>query len=732
MVAAIAVTWLQHRRSAEVLLLGSDAMIRLRNCVISMAAGVLLWGNAARAEGTPPPRTAQAAPAPAAPRAAAQPAGDAPPTDPAPAGDPATPTAGDPAAPSAAVPAASDPAATAATAVAPGPAPTAPPTGELDDAAMARLAEGEAIEIFDERPDKPFDRDTEVRLTGAELAARGAVDLGTALALIPDVTVRDAGRGGFNLDIRGARKGAVSILIDGVLVTDPYYGTFDVSTIPITDIVQIRVATTPQSPIDGPGGPGGVIEVHTRDAVGPQLVIGRLTGNSLPSFGATATARTELARHLALRLSGSGQGGTRDFALPGDATLGEHRYAATGAGRLEYRDGNRRVAIDGFLDDRHYVSPPSDINRGTILMIDRETTARASAKADDKIGALQLQAQLWTHYLERRSRFYPDPTLAMASQVENLKALRSGAMALATRPFLRDFRWAASATVDFEKAAVSDIMNQTARGKTTIIETAGDVQYERGWLRADLAGGIAVPFGVNAGAWPEAKAVVKVRPADGLELTATGAYKGRVPSLRERFELGVGNPALGPERTAHAELRAIEHIADLLHLELAPYYKHSTGTIISSPSAPDMGELINLGTVNFWGVDAAARVTPVRELEIGGSYEYVKARQIDAGGAERDDPLPRLPHNRWDAWVQTHLDPRFSGRVRVKYFGAAIDQSVRVAGYVTAEANLTAQITRQYLAVLNIDDVTDERPETRAGYHSAGRVVSLIVQGTWE
>ena len=74
--------------------------------------------------------------------------------------------------------------------------------------------------------------------------------------------MRDAGRGGFNIDIRGARKGAVSVLIDGVLVTDPYYGTFDVSTIPITDIVQIRVSTTPQSPIDGPGGPGGVIEVH--------------------------------------------------------------------------------------------------------------------------------------------------------------------------------------------------------------------------------------------------------------------------------------------------------------------------------------------------------------------------------------------------------------------------------------------------------------------------------------
>src|SRR5204862_5864915 len=138
---------------------------------------------------------------------------------------------------------------------------------------------------------------TAVRPTGKQLAERGATALATALALIPEITVRDAGRGGFNIDIRGGRKGAVSILVDGVSVTDPYYGTFDVSTIPITDIVQTRVSTTPQSPIDGPGGPGGVVEVHTRDAVGPQLAIARVTGDSLPSIGVTGTGRVALGHH---------------------------------------------------------------------------------------------------------------------------------------------------------------------------------------------------------------------------------------------------------------------------------------------------------------------------------------------------------------------------------------------------------------------------------------------------
>lgn len=594
--------------------------------------------------------------------------------------------------------------------------------------ALEELAPGEAIEIFDERPDKPFDRDTELRLTGAELAARGAVDLATALALLPDVTVRDAGRGGFNVDVRGARKGAVSILIDGVLVSDPYYGTFDVSTIPITDIVQIRVATTPQSPIDGPGGPGGVIEVHTRDAIGPQVVIGRLVADSAPSFGMTGTARVALARPLALRVSASGLGGLRDLELPGDASIDEGRHAVTGAGRLEYREGARRIALDGFLDDRHYVSPPSDTMRSTILVVDRETTARASIKGDDKIGTVQLQAQAWTHYLARSSRFFLDPELTSQQQVEYLKAVRSGASALATQAFLRDFRWAVSATFDFEKAVVSNLANETVRGRATVLEAAADLQYERSRFRADVAAGIAAPFGVGARPWPEGKAVARYRARRDLELTATGAYKGRVPSLRERFDAVNGNPALGPERIAHAELRAVEHVTDRLHVEVAPYTKRSTGTIRVSVDPMAMGKLINLGSVTFWGVDTQARVTPHPKVEAGGGYAYLKARSSDSG----DDPLDRLPRHRWDAWVQARPARGFSALARVKFFGSAIDQTRRVDGYTLLDANFSAQITAQYLAALRIDDLLDARPETRAGYHSAGRVISIVMQGTWE
>lgn len=621
------------------------------------------------------------------------------------------------------------------------PEPSAP--AALTDADLVKLSQQETIEIYDERPDKPFDRDTEVRLTGEQLAARGAVDLGTALALLPDVTVRDAGRGGFNIDIRGARKGAVSVIVDGVLVTDPYYGTFDVSTIPITDIVQIRVATTPQSPIDGPGGPGGVIEVHTRDAIGPQVVIARLTSDSLPSFGMTGTARVALAKDLALRVAASGLGGAHDLALPAGASvvLNEDRHAATGAARLEYRRADQRVALDGFIDDRHYIAPPSDTSSSSILLIDRETTERVSAKADEKLDKLQLQQQAWVHHLHRLSRYYMDTALQNEQQIENLSAMRVGAMALATHPIGKDARWAASASVDHETVEVFDLSTKTDAA-LTLAELAGDGQYEHETVRLDGAAGLALPFADGATPWPEGKLVATWRPSYGhLVLAATVARKGRVPSLRERFEPAIGNPALGPELIDHVEVRAIEQVGERLRVEGAPFYKHSTGTIRSSTNPADMGKLINLGALDYVGLDVVGRVRVHPIVEVGAAYDYIRVTQEASGATPQiNDPLDRLPHHRGEGWVQVTPERRLALLARVRYYGASIDRSggacaappCYIGAYTIVEGTATAQLTKEYLAVLRVDDLLDVRPETRAGYHTAGRVISLVVQGQWE
>ena len=598
------------------------------------------------------------------------------------------------------------------------------PSPPLSDADVLKLSQDEQIEIYDERPDKPFDRDTEIRLSGEQLAARGATDLSSALALLPDVIVRDAGRGGTNIDVRGARKGEVTIFIDGVNVSDPYYGTFDLSSIPITDIVQIRLSTAPQSPIDGVGGPGGVVEVHTRDAIGPQLVVARGTADSLPSFGITGSARAAIARQLALRVSASVLGGGRDLPLPPGATasLNEDRHSATGSARLEYRDGKNRLVLDGFVDDRHYISPPSDVTTTAVLLVDRETTERASLKADTEIDKLQLEGQAWVHHLYRLSRFFADPALQTQSSEEHLSALRTGGMALATRPIGKEWRWAASANVDHETGDVG-----TVHGDVTLTELAGDLQYEHKTVRVDGAAGLAIPFGVGADAWPEGKLVAKWRPNFGnLEITGTAARKGRVPSLRERFDPSFGgNPKLAPEKGDLLEARAVESISDGLRLEVAPFYRHTIGVIRADPGTM---MLENLCIVNFYGLDVLARVRVHAKAEVGGAYDYIYASSETAG----PNPLDRLPQHRGELWAQVTPDPRVTVLARVKYFGSTVDQNMPLSGYTLVEGTVTAPVSKQYLAVLRVDDALDARPYVRYQYHAVGRVISVVFQASWE
>jgi outer membrane cobalamin receptor len=428
-----------------------------------------------------------------------------------------------------------------------------------------------------------------------------------------------------------------------------------------------------------------------------------------------------------VRLSGAGAGGAQSLdTLKG--ALRDDRHDASGSMRLEYRDGDRRVAIDGFVDDRHYISPPSDVVDTVILLIDKETSARASVKADDKVGKLQLQAQAWTDYLGRTSRKFTDLQLEEQNTVENISALRTGAMALATMPFHKDFRWVASVNLDHEDATVRTTTvsgPSVGTGSVSILETAGDLQYERRRVKLDASVGVAVPFGVDAKPWPEAKLVAKYRLHEGLDVTLTGGRKGRIPSLRERFDPLMGNPMLGPEISNYSELRVIHDIAKRVHVEVAPYYRNTNGTIRASAGGMTSAMLYNTGTIDVTGVDVIAKTDPTPYLGIDAAYSYIHASGSTA------EPLDFLPHHRYEASLRGH-GGAFSGYARVRTITQFVDGGVTVPGYTLVEAAVNDQLTPKYIAVLRIDDALDSRPLVRASYHGTGRVVSLILQGTWD
>lgn len=608
------------------------------------------------------------------------------------------------------------------------PSPTIDPADEifLDPAIVG----GEVIEIWDERPDKPFDRDTEERLGREQLVERGATNLAEALEILPDIYVREAGRGGRQIDIRAARKGSIKIIIDGVAVDDPFYGNFDLTSVPVTDIVQVRISSSPASPIDGVGGPGGVIEVHTRDAVGGRMVEGRLQGSSLPSADASATGRVMLGRHLALRVSATGALGRRGFtvAMPDDSSrsLDEEREQAAGTARLEYRRGKRRLVADLWAQHRGFMVPPGEDGQMAILIIDGETAARAALRGDDEFGKVKVQGRVYAHGIRRESTYYRDASLTERSRTEDLDAHRFGAAALVNRPLRKSMQLVASATVDSEAADVRDMAGATTGGRASTAAAAAGFQFEDGPWKLDSSAGVAVPMGIGADPWLEAKLAASYSPRKvPVTFKATGARKGRTPTLRERYRLDIGNSALGPEHALFGEVAVDMKPSQQVSMHVASYIRRSNGLVRFDA---DASQLMNTGELTVRGVDARVSLTPTRHLYGGASWSFTDAYSPTLG----TNPLDFLPNHRADGWIGARAGSRAGAVVRVRVVGEQIDRGGNLPARATAEISGHARVA-DLLGSVKIGNLLDDDYQLRAGGVMApGRTVTFTLQGTWQ
>jgi hypothetical protein len=330
--------------------------------------------------------------------------------------------------------------------------------------------------------------------------------------------------------------------------------------------------------------------------------------------------------------------------------------------------------------------------------------------------------------MKRISRDFKDPDLTMQTSSESLFSMRTGAMALLTRPIGHIARWVASLTVDHERATVDTTAGANAsptptKGDSTIIEPAGDGQLESHGVKLDGSVGLAVPVGFDAKPWPEAKLTVKKTSRWG-NVELIGARKGRVPSLRERFDGMTANISLAPEMAWHGEVRLTATPTDDTSITVAPYLHRTTGTVKLGMN----GLLENLGELDVHGVDVIAKARFGDRLAAGASYDYAKAHSNDLG----DNPLDRFPTHRADGWLQVSPITKLSLLARVRYEGEAIDQGKTTPAYVLWDLTANALVGHGWLGVLTCDDLLDAAPYVRNGYRSPGRVISLIVQHTWD
>jgi outer membrane receptor protein involved in Fe transport len=600
-----------------------------------------------------------------------------------------------------------------------------PCAARADDAPWAGSVDGRAPRAGAPSPQR--EPDTELRLTGDELVARGATTLADALDLVPEISVRAAGRGGMQADLRGARKSWLKVLIDGVPVDDPYYGTFDLTSIPAIDIVEIRVSLRPASPLDGPGGPGGVIEVRTLRARGDQRVSARAQASDAPDATGWVGARTALFPTLGVRASAGGTWGGHDHDASLDdgsrVRLGEPARRAGGTVRLESRTPAGDLGLDIAVQHRRYATPPGDETGADVLVVDAEDTLRAAAWGETDVSGWQLRGQVFAHVLDRDARRFADARMIALTGREALAADREGLAVAGHRSIGPGLVLRLAAHLASERARVVGLMDRASGGRAGVGAASAGLAWRRGGLRVDAAAGVIAP--VDTTAWPEATLAVDWRPRADLELDLAIAHKGRVPTLRERYQLATGNDALAPERATSVDARVGARPARWLRVDASGYARAVSGYIKLDPVS---GHLANRGRLLLGGLEANLEVRPATAVAAGGGWRIAEASAADAGA----EPLDFLPRHRADAWLSARPDPVLRLDARVRYVDRRRDQDEVLPAYVTTDLSGSWALAAGWRTTLRVDNVLDRRFVVRAhGYHDVGRVVQLVVEAVW-
>ena len=590
---------------------------------------------------------------------------------------------------------------------------------------------------------KRDDGDPQIVMTARELKERGAQTLADALALIPEVQVRQGGNG-IRVDVRGAKQFSVLLLIDGVPVTEPYFGIYDVSSIPVTDLVEIRVQLAPASPLEGPGGDGGIIEVMTLRALGSKLVNARAVGGSMPEGEAALTGRTPIGDSGTFGMRASAGARIADPSYPVTSAVdGSHARFSDfqdhyyGSLRAEYASERAHVTGDLFYGHRSYYIPPSDTTGSLLQHIDGEDSVRLVVGTDIERRKLRVAVGVYGELLASRIDEYTDYTLSTLEVHQALLSGRFGGAVHVDRPFrVRGLVGTLSArlSVDTDAADVHNTVSlpnmapSTSGGWLIIpygeLAVGGKLRWR--WLTAEAALGALVPFDNAAATWPDAKVVVGFHPHKMVAINLIGARKGRLPTVRELIDPIQGNQSLRPEQTWHGEVQLMVHPNRLFAARFSGYVRQIDGLIRLDPVTMRNA---NLGLIDVRGLETGADLFRDQIVGLGGTYIFEDAYSADPGLLF--DAVPNFPRNRIDVYLSSTWRRRVGGLIRFDWNDARVVQQTRLPSYYVMELDLWARLWKTLRGSVRIDNLTNNSYLVLPGLSALPTTVTATLEGSW-
>ena len=564
-------------------------------------------------------------------------------------------------------------------------------------------------------------------VSAEEIASVQGADLTRVLERLPGVTFsRNGTFGGFTgIRVRGAGSEQLLVLVDGIRVADVSSpgGGYDFGNLTTGGVGKIELLRGSNSVAWGSDAIGGVLAVTSR----------RLEGvEASAEYGADDTVNANVAAGLAgsnheLTVSG---GYVRNdgfsSAASGTEADGSRQWQVKGRGRFgvtndlsvvataRYADG--RVDLDGYV-------PPLYVFGDTP---EYQEAQEFSGRAGLEYAASELQVSAgFAHYDIDRANFDPtygsDPNFEAHGRTDRAELKGVWDIAGPLRlDFGADHEWSRfSTTYESRKKA------RLASGHALLGWYAGIVNLAAGVRIDDHSRfGSEATFGANG----------SVEVADGWRIRASYGEGFKVPTLYQLFS-DYGNRELSPERSKSYDIGIEKGDRNAgLHFALTAFRRDTRGLIdyvscfsVSDPLCDDgrYGFYANVGKARAEGVELELGAQVSERLRAQATYSYVKATNRTAGDPNKGNDLARRPRNAVTVAVdwRTPLHDLTLG-ADLRMVDDSYDDAgnfTELDGYALATVRASLPINDRIELFGRVENLTNERYETAAGYNTQGR-----------
>jgi outer membrane receptor protein involved in Fe transport len=582
------------------------------------------------------------------------------------------------------------------------------------------------------------------------------------------------------ISMRGLGGTRALVLLDGVPMHDPFYGTVEWQKVPLDTLKQAEVVRGANASLFGNFALGGTINLLTRP-VDASLV--RVDG----SYGTNATQHQSLSvdqiltDRLSARLSHNrfSTNGTYRQPIPGNIDVPGWNDTAITSARLEFKPN------DGTTAYLKVDSSQIDVSQGTRLSkVLRDITDFATGVQY----ALTSNSLLSTSVFHQRENMHLFSSGTIGNRENEYVSTDSRIPGRATGASLE---WSTqrrgsvpflSVGVDVQDVkADEDGISYNRNGVQTLHDVVGGHQKFAGvfaqvsWQpidRLEVLSSARFDYFSNVGQqqivggalnpYPSAESKqfdprVSVRYGLGARSAIrAAAYRGfKAPTLRELYrntQSGItqllANPYLEPETLLGADL-GFEWAAAGTHVELNVFRNDIDGLQVRTPvpgQGPNVVRNVNVGTGRSQGIEAMADVRLSQRWSIDAGYAYTDSTILE----NKIDPtlegkqVPDVPKHmgslsiRFHALSGTSIDVR--GRVLSRSYGEPanvvpapahriVDVSVSqpIRSWIDAYARLENAFDEQYFYVLT--PTSFRTGQSRA--FSAGMRMRFPTSGWW-